>query len=326
MEKNRFLKWLLIAALAVALIVGIALLAKRAPAPDVPEERQDTPEEQPDAPEEQPDTPEEESVALEFASLGVEFVIGERDSGALLELKKTFPALLKAALEAQGCTVSDVNLTFGTSAAATVQALRSGEVQLAWLPSEVYAAEGGALHALAEEIRPAEAEETLGVYLTCTQAARKLAEQSGTAEELLQLSWAIPAGDETALRFLDSFLTARCGKDADALTNVTLYRTRDDLNPGGVDAVVLYADETDGLALSGVLDTLPLCGECVAAGDGEVLRSAAFRRAFQAALAALTQPDTDGAAALARYGSGEYRAVSDADFARLRFVLGEAEP
>lgn len=78
------------------------------------------------------DAPEE----LTLDALRVEFVIGERDTDALMALQKELPPLLINKLADEGVTVKAVDITFGPSAEATAQALQSGSIDVAFLPSE----------------------------------------------------------------------------------------------------------------------------------------------------------------------------------------------
>ena len=78
----------------------------------------------------------DEPVSLTFDELNVEFVVGVRDAAKLMALQKELPPLLIDALADEGCTVEQINVTFGASADATVQALHSGAVDIAFLPSE----------------------------------------------------------------------------------------------------------------------------------------------------------------------------------------------
>ena len=78
--------------------------------------------------------PTEDGITL--AELNVEFVAGERDTDALLELKKELPPLLVGALADEGVTVGKVNVTFGASDEATADALARGTVQVGFLPTE----------------------------------------------------------------------------------------------------------------------------------------------------------------------------------------------
>lgn len=81
---------------------------------------------------------ETEPEPLTLEALDVEFAVGERDVGALLELQKRFPDALINALGAQRVDVGSVEVTFGTSGQATQAAMKSGAVQLAFLPAEDY--------------------------------------------------------------------------------------------------------------------------------------------------------------------------------------------
>ena len=78
----------------------------------------------------------DEPAALQLDTLNIEFVIGERSASELMALQKELPPLLIAALAEQGCVVGKINVTFGASADATVRSLKSGAVDIAFLPSE----------------------------------------------------------------------------------------------------------------------------------------------------------------------------------------------
>lgn len=73
---------------------------------------------------------------VKLAALNVEFSAAGHDEDALLALQRDFPAALIEALDAQGVEVGSVSVTFGTSGEATQTAMRSGAVQLAFLPAE----------------------------------------------------------------------------------------------------------------------------------------------------------------------------------------------
>lgn len=55
---------------------------------------------------------------------------GDRDTDALMQLKKELPPLLIGALADEGVTVGRVNVTFGASDEATADALARGSVQV----------------------------------------------------------------------------------------------------------------------------------------------------------------------------------------------------
>lgn len=124
-------------ALAALLLLTLALTACVAVTPPTDEPPVDEP------------SAVEEREPLRLDALNVELVAQERDTDALLALQKAFPAALQAALAAQDVTVDAVNVTFGTSGAATATALRDGAVELAFLPAESWTeAEQGVLVAL----------------------------------------------------------------------------------------------------------------------------------------------------------------------------------
>ena len=95
--------------LALALLAVLSCCGKREPTPSRPDE---------------PTPPPEEGITL--AELNVEFVAGDRDTDALMQLKKELPPLLIGALADEGVTVGRVNVTFGASDEATADALARG--------------------------------------------------------------------------------------------------------------------------------------------------------------------------------------------------------
>ena len=103
--------------LALALLAVLSGCGKREPTPSRPDE---------------PTPPPEEGITL--AELNVEFVAGERDTDALMQLKKELPPLLIGALADEGVTVGRVNVTFGARDEATERQMlenlmHSGRVQ-----------------------------------------------------------------------------------------------------------------------------------------------------------------------------------------------------
>ena len=105
--------------LALALLAVLSGCGKREPTPSRPDE---------------PTPPPEEGITL--AELNVEFVAGDRDTDALMQLKKELPPLLIGALADEGVTVGRVNVTFGASDEATADALARGSVQVRFRPME----------------------------------------------------------------------------------------------------------------------------------------------------------------------------------------------
>ena len=109
--------------LALALLAVLSGCGKQEPTPSKPDE---------------PTPPPEEGITL--AELNVEFVAGDRDTDALMQLKKELPPLLIGALADEGVTVGRVNVTFGASDEATADALARGSVQVGFMPMETYLA------------------------------------------------------------------------------------------------------------------------------------------------------------------------------------------
>lgn len=86
---------------------------------------------------EMPEKPE----PLQFETLRVEFGKNGLTASRLTEVVREMPELLRTALAEQDVTVDEVQITIGTSTAATVQALAEGRIDLAFLPAEELAAQ-----------------------------------------------------------------------------------------------------------------------------------------------------------------------------------------
>ena len=120
------------ALLLAALCLTLAACAARAGTP-IGAENDKPPA--PDGPAEEPDAADE---PMKIDALNVEFAAAGHDEDTLLALQGDFPAALSEALDAQAVEVGSVSVTFGTSGEATQSAMRSGAVQLAFLPAEDY--------------------------------------------------------------------------------------------------------------------------------------------------------------------------------------------
>lgn len=124
--------------LALALLAVLSGCGKQEPTPSRPDE---------------PTPPPEEGITL--AELNVEFVAGDRDTDALMQLKKELPPLLIGALADEGVTVGRVNVTFGASDEATADALARGSVQVGFMPMETYLAHEDTLRLVSVPEEPA---------------------------------------------------------------------------------------------------------------------------------------------------------------------------
>lgn len=119
--------------LLLALVLLLSGCGRRAEAPREPEE---TPPAA-DAPEEVQAITEETPLRLE--GLRVEVSRGGLSTERLMEAARRLPELLKEALEASHIYADTVQVTIGSSPAATVQALNEGSVDIAILPAEGFA-------------------------------------------------------------------------------------------------------------------------------------------------------------------------------------------
>ncbi|MBO4915303.1 MAG: hypothetical protein J5449_08870 [Oscillospiraceae bacterium] len=123
-----------ITALLAALALCLGLCACRRYLP----ENSGKPQEAPPVTPAEPAAGETETEPLTLDALNVEFAVGARDVNELLTLQKRFPDALINALGAQRVDVGKVDVTFSPSGEATQAAMKSGAVQLAFLPAEDY--------------------------------------------------------------------------------------------------------------------------------------------------------------------------------------------
>lgn len=273
------------------------------------------------------DAPEE----LTLDALRVEFVIGERDTDALMALQKELPPLLIDALAQWGCTVGKINITFGASAEATAQALQSGSIDVAFLPSEVYAACGNALRVAAAQIPTPEMQlETVFLLLTESDVSRTIKEKDYAATYLNahagELVWLLPTGDEAAARCANRWLDYTCNLSLDDVT-VKYYADAAALAPNAGDILVLRGTDGDITVDDWIIDSCILEGECVAVNAADrITGSDEFVFALKSALFSLSGDNPEGNAALAHYATvGSYVGYTptyDAAYDAMRYALG----
>lgn len=212
--------------LFVACLLALSLAACGAnPAPTVPDDSS-------------ADMPKE----LTLDTLRVEFVIGERDTDALMALQKELPPLLIDALAQWGCTVGKISVTFGASADATVQALQSSSVDVAFLPSETAVLSETRLQLAALENAPVSAAE---YFSDLTFSALSDVEADSPIYEN-----AVVVSADAPDALCDAFAAALVMLCADADGNAVMqhYGSASYLISG--DFAALLATLIDGLALS----------------------------------------------------------------------------
>ena len=300
--------------LALALLAVLSGCGKREPTPSKPDE---------------PTPPPEEGITL--AELNVEFVAGDRDTDALMQLKKELPPLLIGALADEGVTVGRVNVTFGASDEATADALARGSVQVGFMPMETYLAHEDTLR--------------VGLYFpvsdqnrTLRAAFEKDAAGGGALhawETLLGSFWmdngsdpvfAVPVDDDVARRFLDSMMDVNAnGMTADSIPRLTEYVSADEVF-STADLVVLHGEAPDE-ALWMEIYGCTVGGETVSVSTADaIVGGDEFAAALLAALEKLSADETaqtvlrlyDGDGV--RYGGADTQAV---EFAQ--YLLGNTE-
>ena len=278
-----------------------------------------------------PDDTAEEPDVLELEELGVEFVGGGRDASELMSLQKELPPLLITALAQQGCTVEKINITFGTSADATARSLQSGSIDVAFLPSEVYAACGDALRVACAEIPSSEATyETVFLLLTQSDTARAIREKDYAANYLNahagELTWLLPEQDEVVARCANRWLTYACDLSLEDVT-VKYYADAAALAPNAGDILVLRGTDDTLTMDDWVIDSCALEGECVAVNAADkITGSDEFVFVLKSALQALSHDNPEGEAALAHYASAGsyvgYAPTYNAAYDAMRYALG----
>lgn len=314
--------------LALALLAVLSGCGKQEPTPSRPDE---------------PTPPPEEGITL--AELNVEFVAGDRDTDALMQLKKELPPLLIGALADEGVTVGRVNVTFGASDEATADALARGSVQVGFMPMETYLAHEDTLRLVSVPEEPAGDTERVGLYFpvsdqnrTLRAAFEKDAAGGGALhawETLLGSFWmdngsdpvfAVPVDDDVARRFLDSMMDVNAnGMTADSIPRLTEYVSADEVF-STADLVVLHGEAPDE-ALWMEIYSCMVGGETVSVSTADaIVGGDEFAAALLAALEKLSADETaqtvlrlyDGDGV--RYGGADTQAV---EFAQ--YLLGNTE-
>ena len=314
--------------LALALLAVLSGCGKQESTPSRPDE---------------PTPPPEEGITL--AELNVEFVAGDRDTDALMQLKKELPPLLIGALADEGVTVGRVNVTFGASDEATADALARGSVQVGFMPMETYLAHEDTLRLVSVPEEPAGDTERVGLYFpvsdqnrTLRAALEKNAADGGALhawETLLGSFWmgtgsapvfAVPVDDDVARRFLDSMMDVNAnGMMADSIPRLTEYVSADEVF-STADLVVLHGEAPDE-ALWMEIYGCTVGGETVSVSTADaIVGGDEFAAALLAALEKLSADETaqtvlrlyDGDGV--RYGGADTQAV---EFAQ--YLLGNTE-
>lgn len=229
MKKKRLC---LIFLLLAILLAGCGRRTEPAPAPPEPEVT--PPEEAPAAI--GPDAP------LYLEELRVEVSRGGLSSQRLMEAARALPGLLQEALAERHVHAAAVQVTVGSSPAATVQALESGGVDLAFLPAEALAVrETGAAVLLAsvpggggtELPKEGAAGFSARIYAAPTEYGENLAVRAGkdgnrlTWEELRRARWGVLEEDSLlGRRAVNLWLADGCGGSTlREVSSVTVYES-----------------------------------------------------------------------------------------------------
>lgn len=266
------------------------------------------------------DTPGTSTIApkLEFETLNVELAIEGADVDSLMTLGRELGDLLEDALEAEGVDVDDVHVTFGTSPAATADALRAGNVQVAWLGARTYIDRADGI----TPVLGVEMEESCYLYATPSDAGRALGSDP-TWDALARASWGLQQEYSLLGYWYPALYLAdkHDGRTVDDLENVVYFESFDDAlaaaGSGAVDVVAASAPVTqEGFTLIGSFSPV-FSGAVAVTNADETVASAAFREKLESAVLSLCK--TEPARGLLRScGQDACRAVTDEDFDALR--------
>ena len=169
--------------LLLALALLLTLTACRKKEPETP------------APPTPPEPVEEEPLRME--ELTVEFPRNGLSTQQLADAVKTLPNLLKTYFDETGLAeVERVTVTVGSSPAATAQALKEGNIDLAFLPAEVFAEEGSETALLADARLLDDGSLRAGTRALICAAPTEASSPAGppAASRCPGMSWAGPAG------------------------------------------------------------------------------------------------------------------------------------
>ena len=212
-------------------------------------------------PEEPTPPPVEEIVPEETGEIGelaVEISRGSLTTTQLTTAVKELPAILEQYLEAEGnLEIEKVKVTVGASHAATAETLAEGNIDLAFLPVEVFVLYGGETQLLGVDAYEAD-DGTLQPgqqALICaapTEYGGQLAQRAGTGKplswmEVSHARWGIVAEDELRCDAFDLWLWDEYeGERMETLPDVKRYESYEDLFRAAamekIDALVLPDD------------------------------------------------------------------------------------
>jgi len=223
--------------------------------------RKKEPEATPPVVEPTPPPPVEEIVPEETGEIGeiaVEISRGSLTTTQLTTAVKELPALLEQYLEEEGnLEIGKVKVTVGASHAATAETLAKGNIDLAFLPVEVFVLYGGETQLLCVDAYEADngmlkpGQQAL-ICAAPTEYGGQLAQRAGTGKplswmEVSHARWGIVAEDELRCDAFDLWLWDEYeGQRLEVLPDVKRYESYEDLFRGAameeIDALVLPDD------------------------------------------------------------------------------------
>ena len=257
---------------------------------------------------------------LEFETLNVELAIEGVEVDALMALGRELGGLLKDALAAENVTVEDIHVTFGTSPAATADALRAGNIHIAWLGAQAYIDRADGI----TPVLGVEMEDGCYLYATPSDAGRTLAKDPAW-EAIADLSWGLQQEYSLCGFWYPALYLADThdGRTVEDLENVVFFDSFDDAfaaaENGETDIVAANAPVTqEGFTL--LAEFSPIFAGAVAVTNAdEAVASAVFCEKLEAAILSLCKTEP-ARGLLQSCGQDACRAVTDEDFDALRRI------
>lgn len=276
--------------------------------------------------EETPPLQQEQNQDLSISHLSIEFVVGDREQTDLFALRQALPPILLDSFADFGCHVDDLSITFGSSAAATAQALANGSVQIAWMPAESFSEYSTLFSPILAEI-PATQKYTLRINSSIFSKNKQADPTSSPAEALGQfqwediasVAWLLPEKDAPSLAWLDEILAENFdGRRTDALENVSYGTAEADLSSY---AIILDDNNMYNNTNFWVATEVPLYQEIIVLSRADdIISDPSFVQLFSSMIEQLsTQADNP----LQNYGSGKYISLQDSEIKAMLAATAE---
>jgi len=257
---------------------------------------------------------------IELGTLNVELAIEDAEVEDLMALGRELGGLLKGALAAEAVTVGDVHVTFGTSPSATADALRDGNVHIAWLGARTYSGRADGI----TPVLGVEADEGSYLYAAPSDAGRALGSDPRW-EDIAELSWGLQQEHSLCGFWYPALYLAdkHDGRTTEDLESIAFFDSFDAAlaaaERGEVDIVAANAPVTqDGFTL--LAEFSPVFSGAVAVTNAdETVAGEAFRQRLASAILSLCETEP-ARGLLQSCGQDVCHVVTDADFDALRRI------